>query len=668
MKKSLRKKAPTRGRSVSRSSPSAESSSSKLFPIVGIGASAGGLEAFSDLLHHLPEKTGMAFVLVQHLDPTHGSVLPEILERKTTIPVEEITDGVHVLPDHIYVIPANSNMLLEDGALRLSARIVVRGQHMPIDAFFHSLANERGALAIGVILSGTASDGTEGCTAIKVAGGITFAQDEASAKYSSMPHSAVYAGCIDFVLTPKDIAKELTRIGRHPYVATALAKQEEASDIATGSELQTLFSLLRDASGVDFANYKQSTLQRRINRRMVLHHLEELKDYVRYIRRNPKELDELYSEILIHVTGFFRDPEAFNVLRTTVFPHLFKDRNPEDGPVRIWIPGCSTGEEVYSIVIAVTEYIWEEARNLKVAFAGSKAVQIFATDISDISLDRARSGLYTEAAVADVSAERLKHFFVKLEKGYQVDKPLREMCIFAKQNIAKDPPFSNLDLISCRNLLIYLGPELQKRVIPTLHYALKPDGYLMLGGSESLGAFTDHFVLVDKKQRIYQKKRASTRLITYFTGADYALRRAEAGKVRSEPPALNVDKEVERVLVNRYVPASFVVNEQMEIVQFRGRTGAYLEPASGHPTFSLSKMAREGLLIDLRAAINKARKSNAVVRADRVQYKADGHSKQVNLEVIPVRGQGTNERFYIVVFQDPPEDKSRQDSKQNLSR
>src|SRR6266550_1179002 len=304
MKKSLRKKAPTRGRSVSRSSPSAESSSSKLFPIVGIGASAGGLEAFSDLLHHLPEKTGMAFVLVQHLDPTHGSVLPEILARKTTIPVEEITDGVHVLPDHIYVIPANSNMLLEDGALRLSARIVVRGQHMPIDAFFHSLANERGALAIGVILSGTASDGTEGCTAIKVAGGITFAQDEASAKYSSMPHSAVYAGCIDFVLTPKDIAKELTRIGRHPYVATALAKQEEASDIATGSELQTLFSLLRDASGVDFANYKQSTLQRRINRRMVLHHLEELKDYVRYIRRNPKELDELYSEILIHVTGF----------------------------------------------------------------------------------------------------------------------------------------------------------------------------------------------------------------------------------------------------------------------------------------------------------------------------------------------------------------------------
>src|SRR5438105_5335837 len=653
MKKSLRKKAPTRGRSVSRSSPSAESSSSKLFPIVGIGASAGGLEAFSDLLHHLPEKTGMAFVLVQHLDPTHGSVLPEILARKTTIPVEEITDGVHVLPDHIYVIPANSNMLLEDGALRLSARIVVRGQHMPIDAFFHSLANERGALAIGVILSGTASDGTEGCTAIKVAGGITFAQDEASAKYSSMPHSAVYAGCIDFVLTPKDIAKELTRIGRHPYVATALAKPEETSDIATGSELQTLFSLLRDASGVDFANYKQSTLQRRINRRMVLHHLEEVKDYVRYIRRNPKELDELYSEILIHVTGFFRDPEAFNVLRTTVFPHLFKDRNPEDGPVRIWIPGCSTGEEVYSIVIAVTEYIWEEARNLKVAFAGSKAVQIFATDISDISLDRARSGLYTESGVADWSAERLKRFFVKLEKGYQVDKPLREMCIFAKQNIAKDPPFSNLDLISCRNLLIYLGPVLQKRVIPTLHYALKPNGYLMLGGSESLGAFTDHFTLVDKRYKIYQKKWTTARLITYFTGPDYGLRKPEAGKAQKMlQTGFTVEREVERVLANRFIPASIVVNDEMEIVQFRGRTGAYLEPAAGHPTFSLSKMAREGLLVDLRAALTKAKKDNATVRKEHVRVKSNGGTREVNLEVIPIRGQGTHERFYIVVFQD----------------
>jgi two-component system, chemotaxis family, CheB/CheR fusion protein len=653
MKKSLRKKAPTRGRSVPRPSSSAQGSSSHVFPIVGIGASAGGLEAFSDLLRHLPEKTGMAFVLVQHLDPTHGSVLPEILARKTAIPVEEVSDGVHVLPDHIYVIPANSNMLLEDGVLRLSARMVVRGQHMPIDAFFQSLANERGALAIGVILSGTASDGTEGCTAIKVAGGITFAQDEASAKYTSMPHSAVSAGCIDFVASPKDIAKELTRIGQHPYVATALVKPEEASEIASGRELHTLLSLLRDASGVEFTTYKQSTLQRRIKRRMVLHHLEELKDYVRYIRSNPTELDALYSEILIHVTGFFRDPEAFNVLRTTVFPRLFKDRKPDDGPVRIWIPGCSTGEEVFSIAIAVNEYIWEEARNLKVAFAGAKTVQIFATDISDISLDRARSGLYTEAAIADISAERLKRFFVKLEKGYQVDKPLREMCIFAKQNIAKDPPFSNLDLISCRNLLIYLGPVLQKRVIPTLHYALKPNGYLMLGGSESLGAFSDHFTLVDKKYKIYQKKQTATPLITYFAGVDYSFRKPQTSRPQRMPTTEGpMEREVDRVLANRFIPASIVVNDEMEIVQFRGRTGAYLEPAAGHPTFSLSRMAREGLLVDLRSALTKAKKDDAVVRRERVTVKSNGGTREVNLEVIPIRGQGSPERFYIVVFQD----------------
>ena len=648
----------------------AKPSPGQSFPIVGIGASAGGFEAFNELLKNLPTKTGMAYVLVQHLDPRHGSVLPEILSRSTRIPVEQVTDGVRVEPDHIYVIPANTTMLIKDGVLHLVTRLMIRGQHMPIDQFFDSLSTDRGNKAIGVILSGTASDGTEGCRAIKAGGGITFAQDEASAKFSGMPRSAAVAGCVDFVMPPKTIAKELTRIGQHPYIAEVHPRKGKTLSIAPGNDLKQLLALIKENSGVDFSLYKQTTLQRRISRRMVVHRLDKIKDYIRYIRKNPRELDELYRDILIHVTGFFRDRGAFEALREQVLPKLFAARRLEESPFRIWVPGCSTGEEAYSIAICVAEFLWEKARSSAPGAFTTKGVQIFATDISEIALDRARSGIYTEASVADVSPERLSRFFVRLDGGYQINKSLREMCVFARQNVTKDPPFSNLDLISCRNLLIYLGPELQKRVIPTLHYALKPDGYLMLGGSESLGAFTDHFVLVDKKQRIYQKKRASTRLITYFTGADYALRRAEAGKVRSEPPALNVDKEVERVLVNRYVPASFVVNEQMEIVQFRGRTGAYLEPASGHPTFSLSKMAREGLLIDLRAAINKARKSNAVVRADRVQYKADGHSKQVNLEVIPVRGQGTNERFYIVVFQDPPEvkDKSRQDSKQKLSR
>ena len=619
------------------------------FPVVGIGASAGGLEAFTDLLRYLPEKTGMAFVLVQHLDPSHDSVLPEILSRATRIRVAEVKDGTKLEPDHIYVIPANTSMVIEGSVLRLGARRLTRGMHMPIDEFFQSLAEERDSQAIGVILSGTASDGTEGCNAIKAADGITFAQTETSAKYSSMPHSAIAAGCIDFVLEPKNIAKELTRIGRHPYVAHLPAQREEdAAAIGSGTDMEQLLSMVRDATGVDFKLYKAATLQRRIKRRMVLHRLERVKDYLHYIKENPGELDELYRDILINVTGFFRDKEAFDALRNHVFPTLFEHRKLDHAPVRIWIPGCSTGEEVYSIAIVLVEYLWEKSR--KATSSTGKEVQIFATDISDNALDRARTGLYTEAAVADVSPERLSRFFMRLDGGYRINKSVRDMCIFARQNLAKDPPFSNLDLISCRNLLIYLGPALQKRVIPALHYALKPNGFLMLGSSESLGAFSDHFSLLDKKNKIYQKK-TSTRLITYFTGTDFSAHTIENPRPsKAVPPEATVEKEVERLLVNRYVPASIVVNDIMEIVQFRGRTGAYLEPAAGHPTFSLSKMAREGLLVDLRTALSQAKKTNRPVRVKGVQVKSNGGTREINLEVLPVRAQGSQERYFVVVF------------------
>ncbi len=621
------------------------------FPIVGIGASAGGLEAFSELLRHLPEKSGMSFVLVQHLDPSHGSTLHDILARTTRIPVIEAVNGTKVEVDHVYVMPANADIVLDGGVLRLGPREFVRGQNMPIDTFFESLAEERRERAVGVILSGTASDGTEGCTAIKAAGGITFAQDDMTAKFNSMPRSAAHSGCVDFVLPPKKIALELARIGRHPYIAAAAT--EDGQDLPAGSELDTLLRMLGDATGVDFANYKHSTLRRRIKRRMVLHRIEKLKEYLAFIKKNSNELDELYRDILIHVTGFFRDPDAFAALRNQVFPALFqRQRTPDEGPVRIWVPGCSTGEEAYSIAISVLEYLWEQKRSTPFSVA-TKVVQIFATDISDSALDRARTGLYMEAALSDVSEERRKRFFVKLDGGYQISKPIRDMCIFAKQNLAKDPPFSNLDLISCRNLLIYLGPVLQKRVIPTMHYALKPHGYLMLGGSESLGTFGDHFTLVDKKYKIYQKKRSSTRLITYFTGLDFGTRRpSEPATAKLPQRGLSVEQEVERILVNRFVPASIVVNDEMDIVQFRGKTGAYLEPAAGHPSFSLSRMAREGLLVDLRAALTRARKQNTTVRTEGLQVKNNGNTREVNLEVIPIRQQGSGERFYVVVFQD----------------
>jgi len=625
----------------------------EVFPIVGIGASAGGLEAFSELLHGLPQRTGMAFVLVPHLDPTHSSDLQDILARITKIPVQQVIDGVAVRPDRIYVIPPNTSMVMKSGSLRLAARVLTRGQHLPIDHFLRSLAEDRGNRAISVILSGTASDGTEGTRAVKAAGGITFAQDEKSAKYSSMPHSAVTAGCVDFILPPAAISKELTRVARHPYLAQPSGENSSLA-VATGGQMQVLLSMLHESIGVDFTHYKPTSLQRRIERRMVLHKLEKLRDYVRYVRNTAGEIEELYQDILIHVTGFFRDPEAFEALRKQVLPMLFRDKQ-KGGTVRIWVPGCSTGEEAYSLAMAMLEYLWLETTKTAKPGLGTTPFQIFATDISDSSLDRARAGLYSEALVAGVSPERLRRFFMKIDGGYQIVKPVREMCIFAKQNVAKDPPFSNLDLISCRNLLIYLGPVLQRRVVPTLHYALKPGAFLMLGGAESLGTFSEYFAPLDKKNRIYQKKNAATRLPAHFSSPDSAIRRrAESKAARAAQPVATVEKEVDRLLLNRFAPASIVVNEQMEIVHFRGKTGHYLEPATGQPTFSLAKMAREGLLVDLRSALNRARKENAAVRKMGVRIRANGHAREVNLEVIPLRRQGARERFHVIVFQDAP--------------
>jgi len=646
MKSSPRKRAKSNRKATAESDAKATSG---LFPIVGIGASAGGLEAFSELLRYLPEKTGMAFVLVQHLDPKHGSSLQEILARTTKIPVAEVTQGVVVQPDHAYVIPANTNLTIKNGMLQLGSRVMTRGQHMPINDFFRSLAENAGQQAIGVILSGTASDGTEGCRAIKAAGGITFAQDEESAKYDSMPRNAVSAGCIDFILSPKDIARELGAISQHPYVARVVGPGTEGFHGMVGSDLNALFGLLRESTGVDFSNYKHTTLHRRIRRRMVVHKVETLKEYLRHIGKKPEELDELYRDLLIHVTGFFREPEAFVALRKHVYPKLFEGRRP-DNPIRVWVAGCSTGEEAYSIAITLLEYMWVHSRNISQA---ATAIQIFATDISDTALDRARSGVYTEAAVSEISAERLKRFFVRLDGGFQINKSIRDMCIFAKQNLVKDPPFSNLDLVSCRNLLIYLGPVLQRRVIPSLHYALKPGGYLMLGASETLGGFADHFGLLDKKDKIYQKRKTTARLTTYFANADYLpIKGGDAKHTRDLPAPFTVEREVEHLLVNRFVPASIVVNDQMEIVQFQGRTGAYLEPPAGQPSFSVAKMAREGLLVDLRAALDTAKRTNVAVRKEGVQIQSEGGPREIALEVVPLRGPTAQERFYVVVFQD----------------
>ncbi len=434
-----------------------------LFPVVGIGASAGGLEAFMQLLIHLPINTGMAFVMIQHMLPTQESVLSEILARSTLMPVHEVADGMPIAPNQIYVIPPNVSMTIDRGVLKLTPRGRTRGLFMSVDIFLISLAAEIGKQSIGVVLSGGDGDGAQGLKAIKAAGGITFAQSQGSAQVSSMPNTAVATGQVDFILTPEKIAEKIAEIGRHPYIADGSfdyaqeppATESTASENAIESKdaIAKIYCLLRAATGVDFTHYKQTTLKRRMQRRMVLYKLERLEDYVEYIQNSPTEVTALYHDVFIHVTSFFRDPESFEALSSKVFPEIVKDKSPKS-PIRIWIAGCSTGEEAYSIAICLLEFLAERATNLP--------IQIYATDISESAIAHARRGFYTPAQVADISPQRLHRFFIQVEGGYQIVQPVRELCVFAKQNLISDPPFSRMDLISCRNVLIYLAPRCRK--------------------------------------------------------------------------------------------------------------------------------------------------------------------------------------------------------------
>ncbi len=624
--------------------PEPQATESTLFPIVGIGASAGGLEAFTQLLSHLPNNPGMALVFVQHLAPQHESALSELLGRATRTIVTEVKDDMAVERDRIYVIPPNTNMAIQKGHLRLVPRTPDQ-RHLPIDYFLRSLAEELGGRAIGVILSGTASDGTLGLKAIKTEGGITFAQDARSARYADMPRNAVAAGCVDFVLSPEGIARELVRIAHHPYLLEPRPFEEGGEMPAEGEEhLRRIFTLLRSASGVDFTHYKHTTIKRRIKRRMVLLKLQSFRDYVSYLEEHRAELDALYQDILIHVTGFFRDPVVFEALKTKVFPVLMQDRRP-GAPIRIWVPGCSTGEEAYSIAICLMEYLGDTA--------GTQEIQIFATDISDAALERARAGLYMENIAAEVSPERLRRFFIKTPNGYQIIKSMRDKFVFARQDVSKDPPFSRLDLISCRNLLIYLGAFLQKHIIPVFHYALRPTGFLLLGSSETIGAFADHFTLLDKKNKIYAKRATTLRLPLEFSGmSEYDAGRIARKGVYEEPtPGFDMQKEADRILLSRFAPAGVIVNSDYEIVQFRGRTGPFLEPTPGQASLSLLRMAREGLLVDLRGALQKAKKNDAIVKKEGVEVRSNGGTHDVDIEVIPLRGPTPAERYYLVLFQ-----------------
>ena len=513
----------------------------KTFLIVGIGASAGGLEAFTMLLKNLPPHTGMAFVLVQHLAPTKDSILAELLAKATSMPVREVEDGMTVEPDHVYVIPPNTALAVFHGVLRLLPRGETPAQHMPVDSFFRSLAEDQGQNAIGIILSGTGSDGSLGVQAIKAEGGIVLAQD-GSAKYDGMPRSAVATGSVDYVLSPEKIAAELKRISRHPLTTFHTAVKTGLPIQAGEDHLNKIFMRVRTATGVDFTYYKQATVLRRIHRRMLLHKIDALEHYVRYLQENPAEAGILYQDILINVTSFFRDPETFTSLKNVVFPRFLENRS-SDSPLRVWVPGCSTGEEAYSIAMCFSEF--SEERGV------SPPIQFFASDIDEAAIEKARQGLYPDNIVQDVSPERLRRFFIRTEQGYQISKPIRELCVFARQNLIKDPPFSKMDLISCRNLMIYFGPLLQKKVLPILHYALSPSGYLMLGRSESIGEFANLYSLVDKNSRIFSKKTSATLL--HFDGERAPIREKADVKKKAEGQAAggtDIQKEADSIILS----------------------------------------------------------------------------------------------------------------------
>src|SRR5947208_11104396 len=459
------------------------------FPVVCVGASAGGLEAFTQLLSTLPTDTGMAFVLVTHLSPTHASHLAEILSRATRMPVSEVKDEPKVQPNCVYVIPPDSSMIIAHGSLKLIPRHTVDGRHHPIDLFLESLAHDQKHRSIAIILSGTGSDGTLGMDEIKAAGGITFAQDETAA-YEGMPRSALMAGTVDFRLAPAEIARELGKIARHAYVGTDGPPER----IVDGAQTAQILRTLHQSSGVDFTNYKAATLRRRIARRMALHKVETLPQYAEYLRDHPVEIDALFQDILINVTSFFRDPETFELLKTRVFPRIVADHGSADA-IRMWVVGCSTGEEAYSLAIVFSEFMEREGRTWP--------VQIFATDLNGTAIERARSGLYPKSIADRVAPERLRRYFYELDGKFRVAKAIRDLCVFAKHNVLEDPPFSRMDVISCRNVLIYLEPVLQQHLMPTVHYALKSSGVLLLGGSESTGAFGDLFDPIDGKHRFY---------------------------------------------------------------------------------------------------------------------------------------------------------------------
>jgi len=626
------------------------------FPIVGIGASAGGLDAFKRLLTAIPENSGMAYVLVQHLDPSHESILPEILQRVTEIPVYEITDDIHLAPDHIYIIPSNKILTSTDGVLQLSPRNK-KILNLSIDIFFTTLAEVHKEFAVGVILSGTGSDGTKGLKAVKEHGGICIAQDTETAAYDSMPQSAIDAKVVDFILAPEKIPEQLLQINS-AYKTGHVYKEEKKLSKSEDDVFKKILLLLHQRSGVDFSHYKNPTLHRRIARRIAIVKKKNLTQYLEFLRTDNAEQDALFQDMLIPVTSFFRDPKIFHTLTKTVFPLILKNKNP-DAPIRIWVAGCSTGEEAYSIAICLLEFLGANRDSYP---ERNTQIQIFASDISEKAIKKARRGIYTKADVETLSALQLKNYFTKNNSGYEVIKHIREMCVIAPHNFLKDPPFAKMDLISCRNVLIYMDTFLQQKAFATFHYALKENGFLLLGKSESIGASSDLFAQVAKKEKIYSRNLVSGRFRHVANKLKEESLKTKAKTVaKHKATKTNFQKSAEAIMIAKS-PASVVVNEQMDIVHIHGDITPFLQAPQGKPTHNLLRMAREGLGFELRNAIHKANKEKIAISTENIPLNINapmhdsdnnrnGQEKEslVAVEIIPLTD--TVDPHYLIRFE-----------------
>ena len=623
------------------------------FPIVGIGASAGGLAAFEAFFSAMPPGAdpGMAFVLVQHLAPDHKSILSELVRRYTRMQVFEVTDGMAVRPNCAYIIPPNRDMAFLNGTLQLLEPVLARGQRLPIDFFFRSLAQDQRERAIGVVLSGTGSDGTLGVRAIKGEGGMAMAQNPASTEFDGMPRSAIATGLVDFVLPPAEMPARLIA-----YTAHAFGREPRPITVpapAGDDALKKIFVLLRTQTGHDFSQYKPSTIARRIERRMAVHQIERLNSYVQFLRTTPSEVEALFRDLLIGVTSFFRDREVFAALEQEVIPRLLEGR-PAGAPVRVWVPGCSTGEEAYSIAILIEERMAALKRKYK--------LQVFATDVDGKAIEQARAGIYPATIAADLTPERLAGFFKQEADGgtYRIQKSLRDQIVFSEQDVIRDPPFSKLDLISCRNLLIYMDVTLQKKLMPLFHYALNPGGTLLLSTSETVGEFMDLFVTLDRKAKLYRRKDelygAQYRALGRFAPP---LTMPDSGAVPVDPESgrIPLRERVERSLLQQYAPAGVLVTAQGDILYLHGRTGLFLEPAAGEAHLNILKMAREGLRHDLTLALHQAATSQQPVQHPNLRIKTNGDFSTFHLSVQPMAAKPEDPAgpaLFLVVLEKAP--------------